>query len=89
MKQVLTKDGSVTFYNEKYTETYHSMSGGVEEALKKFTEPCKIAELAKKGEVNILDVCFGIGYNTAVAIDVALEANPNCKINVVGLENDE
>jgi len=35
-----------------------------------------------------LDVCFGLGYNTAVAIDNVLAVNPDCKINIIGLEND-
>ena len=31
---------------------------------------------------------FGIGYNSAMAIDVALEENPDCKIEIVAVEND-
>ncbi len=89
MKKVLTKDSSITFYSEKYQETYHSISGAVEEAVKKFAEPCRIKELAKKGDVRILDICFGLGYNSAAAIDIALGENPNCKIEIIGLEKDK
>ena len=64
MKKIKTGDGSYTFLNEKYGEVYHSVSGAEEEAIKKYAEPTKVAELAKKGEVKILDVCFGIGYNS-------------------------
>ncbi|NQU99032.1 hypothetical protein HQ533_06245 [Candidatus Woesearchaeota archaeon] len=89
MKKIKTGDGSFTFVNEKVGEAYHSVSGAEEEAIKKYAEPTKIAQLAKKGEVKILDVCFGIGYNSAAAIDAILKANPKCKIAIVGLELDD
>ena len=88
MKKIITPDGSVTFHNEQFDESYHSRSGAKEEAVKKFVEPCNIKELAKTGKVRILDVCFGLSYNTVAAIDAALEENPNCAIEAVGLEID-
>lgn len=89
MKQIITLDGSVTFHHKKFDEAYHSKSGAKEEAVKKFVEPCRIAELAKSGKLRILDACFGIGYNTAAAIDCTLSINPHCVIEIIGLENDE
>ncbi len=80
MKKVLTKDNSYTLYSDEYNETYHSVSGAVEEAFEKFVKPCKIAELKNQ---KILDICFGLGYNSAAAI----EANQN--IEIIGLENDK
>lgn len=77
MKLVKTYDGSYTFFSEKFNETYHSKSGAIEEAFKKFIEPCKI----KKG-MKILDICFGLGYNSLAAIHIA----DNLKI--IALEND-
>lgn len=88
MQKIITPDGSVTFHNEQFDEAYHSKSGAKEEAVKKFVEPCNIKELAKTGSIKILDVCFGLGYNTAAAIDCALAENPQCVIEVVGLEID-
>jgi len=88
MRKILTHDNTETFINDEVGESYHSFTGAVEEALKKYAEPCKIAELAKKGKIKILDVCSGLGYNSAMAIDVALESNPNCEIEVVCLEFD-
>ncbi len=61
----------------------------MEEAFKKYAVPCKIKELAKKNSIKILDICFGMGYNSAAAIDTALEENPNCKIEIIALENDK
>jgi len=89
LKKTLTRDGTETYVNEEVGESYHSFTGAVEEALKKYAIPCKIKELAKKGKVVILDVCFGMGYNSAKAIDVALETNSKCEVEVYGLEYDE
>ncbi len=80
MKQISTKDGSKTLYSEKYDETYHSVSGAVEESVEKFVKPCRISELKNP---KVLDICFGLGYNSAAAI----EANQN--IEIISLENDE
>jgi tRNA U34 5-methylaminomethyl-2-thiouridine-forming methyltransferase MnmC len=88
LKKVTTKDDTETFLNETVGESYHSFSGAVEEALKKYAIPCKIKELAKTGKIRILDFCFGMGYNSAQAIDVALKENKNCQIEVIGLEYD-
>ncbi len=89
MQKIITPDSSVTFHNKEFDEAYHSKSGAKEEAVKKFAEPCQIAELAKSGKIRILDICFGLGYNAAAAIDAALASNPQCHIEVIGLENDE
>lgn len=88
MKKIITADSSETFLNEEVGESYHSHKGAVEEALKKYVVPCKIKELAKIGKIVILDVCFGLGYNSAMAIDAALQENPECEIEVIGLELD-
>lgn len=88
IKKIITADNTETFLNEVVGESYHSQTGAVEEALKKYAIPCKIRALAKAGKIKILDVCFGLGYNSAMAISVALEENPDCEIEVVGLEYD-
>lgn len=89
MKKILTADNTETFLNEEVNESYHSLTGAVEEALKKYAIPCRIVQLAKeKGRITILDMFFGLGYNSAMAIDVALKENPHCEIEVIGLEKD-
>ncbi len=77
MQLVKTKDNSFTFFNEEFQEHYHSISGALEEANKKFIEPLEIKE-----GMTILDICFGLGYNTLAAI----EKYNNLKI--IALEND-
>lgn len=88
-QQQTTKDKSSTFFNEKFQESYHSSIGAYTEALHKHVLACAIDKLAKeKDSLNILDVCFGLAYNSGVAIEKALEVNPKIKINIVALEND-
>jgi tRNA U34 5-methylaminomethyl-2-thiouridine-forming methyltransferase MnmC len=88
MEKIKTPDGSVTLYDPMFEEAMHSKSGAKEESLLKFVEPCGIRELAATGKICILDVCFGLGYNSAMAIDVARKVNPSCEITIVGLENN-
>ncbi len=88
LKKIITADNTESFLNLQVRETYHSQTGAVEEALKKYAEPCRIRDLAGAGQIRILDMFFGLGYNSARAIQAALEANPNCKVEVVGVEND-
>lgn len=78
MKQITTDDNSTTFYNETYQETYHSKSGADQESIKKFVEPTK-----HKSNPNILDICFGLGYNSAAALDEFKDCN------IIALENDK
>jgi len=84
-----TEDGSDTCFNEEFGQAYHSKFGAYREALEKHVRACEIIKLSKnQSELKILDVCFGLGYNSFVAIEEALKANPEIKIEIVGLEND-
>jgi tRNA U34 5-methylaminomethyl-2-thiouridine-forming methyltransferase MnmC len=87
MEKVITKDGSFTYYNKEFSEHYHSISGAKEEALKKFVLP-SLKDYKIKNEIKILDICFGLGYNSAAAIDEIKKIN-NVKIKIIALENDK
>ncbi len=93
MEKVITADGSITFRNKEIDETYHSHSGAATEARLKYGEPSGIVELARKARhnttIHILDFCFGLGYNTAAAIDMIREVNTCCQIDIIGLEIDQ
>jgi len=78
MKLTKTKDDSYTFFNEEYQEAYHSLTGAIEEAVKKYVEP-----LGVKDGQTILDICFGLGYNTFAAIEKAKN------LKIIALERDE
>ncbi|MFT4283049.1 MAG: MnmC family methyltransferase [Candidatus Woesearchaeota archaeon] len=61
----LTDDGSPSFRNFLFDEPYHSKAGALLEAEKKYSLALSIWE--KENPV-VFDVCFGLGYNTAVAL---------------------
>jgi tRNA U34 5-methylaminomethyl-2-thiouridine-forming methyltransferase MnmC len=85
----LTADGSYTFFSPEYGESYHSHSGAKLEAEKKFVDSCQLGIKASvKKEVFILDICYGLGYNTAAALAKIWQVNPRCKINLIALEID-
>ncbi|MDA3925690.1 MAG: TIGR01212 family radical SAM protein [Kiritimatiellae bacterium] len=66
-----TDDGSVTFWSGAFKEHYHSKVGAVTESVSKFVEPAQLRERLKKGDVRLLDICFGLGYNTLSACEEA------------------
>ncbi|MBU4502911.1 MAG: class I SAM-dependent methyltransferase [Nanoarchaeota archaeon] len=78
MEKVKTADDSVTLYSDKYKETFHTMSGAIEESFKKFVEPCNL-----KPGMTILEIGFGLGYNCLAAIHSIK------KIKIIALEKDK
>jgi tRNA U34 5-methylaminomethyl-2-thiouridine-forming methyltransferase MnmC len=87
LKIVRTEDGSLTLFSEKFNEPYHSLTAGAfREAVEKFCKPCRVEEKAKKGELNLFDVCFGLGYNTVAFLETAFSSNPDVRVSVVGFE---
>ncbi|MGG6265778.1 tRNA (5-methylaminomethyl-2-thiouridine)(34)-methyltransferase MnmD [Leptolyngbya sp. AN03gr2] len=84
----LTQDGSYTFFSEEFGEAFHSYQGAKTEAFQKFSDAIDLEQRAKQSEIKLLDVCYGLGYNTAAAIEVIRKVNPICNIDIYGLELD-
>ncbi len=83
----LTKDGSYTFFSEEFQENYHSYYGAKQEAEIKFVQPTQIRNLARNhSSIRILDICYGLGYNSAAAIEAIWQINPQCHVELIGLE---
>ena len=66
MNTVKTNDGSLTLKSEKFNECYHSSEGALKETLYKHVFPA--FEVVKNENIKILDICFGLGYNTFASI---------------------
>ncbi len=82
-----TADGSQTFFSERFQEAFHSTFGAKEEAQLKFIEPCRLRERLGHQPVTILDVCLGLGYNSAAALDVLARFEAGFpSVHLVGLE---
>lgn len=83
-----TEDGSFTFFSEEFNEAFHSRHGAKSEAFAKFAQVTDLVTLATQDTIHLLDVCYGLGYNTAAALDVIWATNPDCQVHWVGLELD-
>ncbi|CAN1209838.1 MnmC-like methyltransferase domain-containing protein [Tumidithrix helvetica PCC 7403] len=102
-----TADGSTTFWSETFQEAFHSQFGAKQEAQAKFVIPAQIPEKAailatatnsQTNSLNILDVCYGLGYNSAAAIESvssvlalskeATDRESSPFLHVIALEND-
>lgn len=87
-----TADGSITFFSPEFQETFHSSSGAKEEAVQKFVVPSGLGEMVQgfnSGDrLKILDVCYGLGYNSAAALEAVWTSNPRCRVDLRAWELD-
>ncbi len=69
LKTIVSGDGSRTCYCEAAGEHYHSTKDGAfTEALYKHVLPAWAYRINGRSTVTVLDICFGLGYNTLVLI---------------------
>ena len=66
--KVITEDGSLSFRSEKFNENFHSKEGAYYETTNKFINPSRLKRFRNKS-INVLDICFGIGYNSALLFE--------------------
>ena len=52
----------------------------------KFVDPTQLAQAAQKPVLRLLDICYGLGYNTAAALQTIWAVNPSCHVELIGLE---
>lgn len=79
-----TNDGTVGLFSRQDDDIYHSTYGALTESWQKFIIPSHLKEFIEANtSVKILDICYGIGYNTKTALNVFLEnvLNKNEKQN--------
>lgn len=60
----MTNDYSVGLYSEETNDIYHSAHGALTEAFEKFINPLNLRD-----NIRVLDICYGIGYNTKVLMN--------------------
>lgn len=69
-----TNDGTVGLFSKQDDDIYHSTHGALTESWQKFTIPSHLAQYINEHEqVKILDICYGIGYNTKTALQVFIQ----------------
>jgi tRNA U34 5-methylaminomethyl-2-thiouridine-forming methyltransferase MnmC len=71
LEYIATSDSSYTLYSREYEESYHSSKdGAVFETYSKHIEPAfKYFDSTSKDSIYILDICFGLGYNTLATVE--------------------
>ena len=85
-KEIKTKDDSLTLKNLEYNECYHSSEGALKETYYKHVSVMEeISKNIEDDEIRILDICFGLGYNTFVSI---LNRPENKKLKIFSPELD-
>jgi tRNA U34 5-methylaminomethyl-2-thiouridine-forming methyltransferase MnmC len=84
--EVLTKDGSYSLKSVFFKENFHSLMGALEETKIKFTAPSDLQRFKGKC-LNVLDICFGLGYNSASLLDELIKQESH--LNLYALEIDK
>ena len=74
LKEIKTKDGSFSLRSLFYKENFHSLKGALEETKIKFTSPSDLRRFKDKS-LNVLDICFGLGYNSASLFNDLIKQN--------------
>ncbi len=88
-KIICTSDGSFTFYSLGYGESYKAKSvGAYTESLHKFVNGSGVIDFLRRGDVRLLDICFGIGMNLAATIDKMLSSGCSGRLHAVSVEKD-
>ena len=71
-----TQDGSIGLYSYTDNDVYHSKFGALTEAWEKFIIPSNLDDkLNKLQNIRVLDVCYGIGYNTKALMSYVINKN--------------
>jgi tRNA U34 5-methylaminomethyl-2-thiouridine-forming methyltransferase MnmC len=90
-KIIKTEDLTETVWSEFFNEACHNLSGAYEETFHNYILGCAIPDLiAKKSEVTILDVGFGVGVGLKALIDqLKISKKPTTKVFYYSIELDE
>ena len=85
-----TKDKSTGLYNKTVDDVYHSMYGAQEEAQDKFITPLDfVNNFSTRKNLKVLDICYGIGYNTKTLLKKIIETKYKGKVHIDILEYDK
>ena len=86
---IITEDGSYTLYSQEFKQHYHNRKDGAfKESLYKHIIPSFELHQTKK-ELYILDICFGLGYNTLLTLYYIKQQNLDIKVKIFSPEFDK
>ena len=81
-----TADGSFSLHSKRFGEAFHNSAGALNEARSKFVNPAELDRFTAGKPLRILDVCLGLGYNTAAVLEAL--PTPSPALSWWGLELD-
>jgi tRNA U34 5-methylaminomethyl-2-thiouridine-forming methyltransferase MnmC len=85
---VKSEDGSFTAFSSEYNEHYHSTrDGALNESLYKHVIPA-LLHVKDKAEIVILDICFGLGFNTLATLYYLQKNSIQKKVTIISPELD-
>lgn len=71
-----TQDGSIGLYSYTDSDVYHSKFGALTEAWEKFVIPSGLDKVINtKERINVLDICYGVGYNTKALMSYVINSD--------------
>jgi len=88
---LLTADGSMTLFSKEFNEPYHSdKDGALNESIQKHITPAfNNLNISNNNTITILDICFGLGYNTFATLYYLKKINSKYKIHIISPEFDK
>ncbi len=88
-EKVASADGSLTLFSKRFNESYHSTKdGALRESLHKHVIPALQHHRGKR-HLRILDICFGLGYNTLATLYYIQTTGLDLSVEIVSPEFDE
>ena len=86
LKGFITNDGTPSLRSLIYKENFHSNIGALKETKNKFIKPSKLERFTNQS-IKVLDICFGLGYNSAFLFNELLRQST--KLDWFALEIDK
>lgn len=87
LKPFKCADGSITLWNEEFRDHYHPKSGARAQARELFLAHSFLHKRLEKAPVRLLDIGFGMGYNSLLACEEAQSIAKN-RLEVSALDQD-
>ena len=85
---VVNDNGSCGLFNHEIGDIYFSNIGAYTEAMQKFVLPSYVNEF-NHDEIKVLDVCYGLGYNSKSLVDFCIKNNFNFDFKIDCIEIDK
>lgn len=84
MQEIKTNDGSFTYLNKEVNEFYNPLTGAIDRAFKVYINQI---DFSKYKEIKVLDIGFGLGYNSLCMINECLKNK--IKPDISAIEKDD